>query len=299
MELRHLRYFLAAADTAHFRRAAEALFVSQPTLSLQIQELEKELGAQLFDRIGRGVRLTQAGQLFREYARRSLGILVEGKLALDDLEGMLRGSLTVGVVQTVNSYLTPPVVAQFAKEHPKVALRVIELSAGEIETGVIEGTLDLGVSFQPPAKKDIKSERLFEEELVLVVPLNHRFSTRAQLKMVDLAGEPLILLSAGFCTRRIIDECFAESQVEPNVVVEMNSVEGVIAVAKAGGPATILPRLGTYHKGLKAVRLKKPTPKRAICMLTLGGHSELRSRKRFCEMLRDEVRIQIENKQSA
>ena len=87
------------------------------------------------------------------------------------------------------------------------------------------------MSFQPTDKKEIESERLFEEELVLVVPLNHRFSGRGQMKMADLDGEPLALLSRGFCTRRIIEDCFRQADVEPNVVVEMNSVEGVLAVA--------------------------------------------------------------------
>ncbi|HTU27355.1 MAG TPA: LysR family transcriptional regulator, partial [Pirellulales bacterium] len=151
MELRHLRYFLAVAQDAHFRRAAARMHVSQPTLSLQVQELEKELGVALFDRIGRRVRLTQAGQVFRDYAERALSVVQDGRTALAEIDGLVRGSLTVGVVQTVNAYLIPPIVSRFATEHPQVRLRVEEMAAGEIEDGLLKGSLDLGISFLPPA----------------------------------------------------------------------------------------------------------------------------------------------------
>lgn len=286
MELRHLRYFLAVAEDAHFRRAAERLHVSQPTLSLQVQELEKELGTALFDRIGRRVRLTQAGQVFRDYARRALAVLDEGKAALGEIDGMLRGSLSLGVVQTVNAYLIPPVIARFSTDYPNVRLRVEELAAGEIENGILGGSLDLGISFLPPAHKEIESERLFDEEFVLAVQPAHRFGSRDRLRVVELAGEPLCLLGKEFCTRRIINESFSRAGVEPTVVVEMNSVEGVVAVVEAGGPATILPALAMSGRSLKAVRIEKPTPKRTVSLLKLKGHALLRARTVFSEMVR-------------
>ena len=289
MELRHLRYFLAVADDAHFRRAAERLDVSQPTLSLAVQDLEKELGAALFDRVGRRVRLTQAGEAFRDHARRALAVLDEGRTALAELDGLVRGKLTVGVVQTVNAYLLPPVVARFARDHPGVRLRVDELAAGGVEDGVLAGTLDLGVSFPPPARKGIESERLFDEELVLVVPPGHRLAGRGRVRAADLAGEPLALLGPGFCTRRIVDECFTQAGVCPTVTVEMNSVEGLLAVVAAGGPATVLPALGTAGRPVGVVRIERPTPRRTVSLLRLAGHAPLRARTAFVTLLREAV----------
>jgi LysR family transcriptional regulator, cyn operon transcriptional activator len=285
VELRHLRYFLAVADEAHFRRAAERLHVTQPTLSVQVQELEKELGVALFDRIGRRVRLTQAGQVFRGYAERVMGVLEDGKTALAEIDGMLRGSLAVGVVQTVNAYLIPPVIARFSTDYPNVHLRVEELAAGEIESGLLDGSLDLGISFLPPAHKEIEAERLFEEELVLAVPPSHRLAGRERVRVAELAGEPLCLLGQGFCTRRIIEDCFDRAGTQPKVVVEMNSVEGVMAVVEAGGPATILPALGTGGRSLACVRIEKPTPKRTVSLLQLKGHAPLRARATFIELV--------------
>ena len=139
MELRHLRYFLAVADVAHFRRAAELLHVSQPTLSLQVQQLEKELGVPLFDRIGRRVRLTAAGELFRDRARRIFRELDEARVGLDELDILRRGRVAVGVVQTVNTYLIPAAAAEFTAAYPGVTLSVEELSASGVELGVSQG----------------------------------------------------------------------------------------------------------------------------------------------------------------
>lgn len=289
MELRHLRYFLAVAEESHFRKAADRLLVSQPTLSLQVQDLEKELEVALFDRIGRRVQLTQAGRVFREYAQRVLITIEEGKIALAELDGMLRGSLTVGVVQTVNAYLTPLVIADFSKDYPQVRLKIEELSASEIEEGIVNRTLDLGVSFLRSTHPEIEIERLFDEEFVLAVGASHRLAGRDKVQLGELSEEPLCLLSPVFRTRQIIDECFARARVHPRTVVEMNSIEGIMAVVDAGGPATILPALGTHGRSFRAVRIEKLTPKRSVCILTPKRHNPLKSRTVFVELLRNAV----------
>lgn len=289
MELRHLRYFLAVADTAHFRRAAEALRVSQPTLSLQVQQLEGELGTLLFERVGRRVRLTQAGEVFRDHARRALRVLDEGQTALDELGGLLRGRLTVGAVQTAAAYLLPPVVARFSAAHPRVHLRVEELSAGEIEAGVSEGRLDLGVSFVP-AGSEVETEGLFTEALVLVVPDGHRWVSRRKVRTAELEGEPLVLLPMTFCTRRLIDDGLRAAGVTPLVVAEMNTVGGIVATVRAGGPATILPALATAGGGVRVVGLESPSFGRQVGLLARRGAYPLRARASFAEAVRAAVR---------
>ncbi|MBP6201004.1 MAG: LysR family transcriptional regulator, partial [Nitrospira sp.] len=120
MEFRHLRYFLAVADALHFTKAAERLPVSQPALSAQIKQLEQEVGVPLFDRVGRSVQLTRAGAIFREHARRALREMELAQVAIAEEEGLQRGTLTVGVVQTVNAYLIPEIVGRFSTLHPLV-----------------------------------------------------------------------------------------------------------------------------------------------------------------------------------
>ncbi len=285
MELRHLRYFLAVAENCHFRNAAEELLVSQPTLSQQIKDLERELGTPLFERAGRRVRLTQAGTTYREYARRALNVLEEGQSVLFEFDEMLRGKLTVGVVQTVNSYLTPRIVASFVADFPNVLLHMEELSADEIEEGLSTGSLDLGVSFEPSLGSDLRCENLFEEELVLLVHPGHRLAARKRVKVNDLGDERFCLLSKAFCTRRLIEQCFRQAATPCQVAAELNSVAGLIAVTEAGGPPTILPRLGVETSRLKIIRLEHPTPTRSICLLRAQGQSPLRAREMFVERL--------------
>lgn len=291
MELRHLRYFLAAAEGAHFRRAAESLNVSQPTLSHQIQQLETELGTALFDRVGRRVRLTPAGELFRDHARRVLRELEAAQAGLDDLGGLARGRLTVGAVQTVNAYLVPPVAAQFHAAHPGVLLRVEELSGAEVEAGVADGRLDLGVSFLLTESDEVAVEPLFEEELVLVVPAGHRWAVRGRVRVADLAGQPLTLMPGPYCTRKLVDDTLRAAGVEPLVAIEVNSAEGTKAIVRRGGPPAVLPALALSDgaDGLCAVRLERPTPRRRVGLLTRRGTYPSRVRDVFAAVAREAV----------
>ena len=294
MELRHLRYFLAVAENCHFRNAADELLVSQPTLSQQIKDLEVELGTALFERVGRRVRLTQAGETYREYARRALNVLEEGQAVLHELDEMLRGTLTIGVVQTVNSYLTPEIVAAFIAEVPHVFLRVDELSADEIENGVLSGTLDLGISFQPGNGREFDVETLFSEEFALVVHPDHYLSSRKQVRVSDLIDVPLALLNRSYCTRRMIDAAFREAGVSCRVAVELNSVAGLVAITECGGPPTILPKLGVSSTRVAAIRLEQPTPTRKICLLRATGHAPIRAREVFADRLRKLVKARYD-----
>lgn len=291
MELRHLRYFLAVAENCHFRNAAEELLVSQPTLSQQIKDLEAELGSALFERVGRRVRLTQAGETYREYARRALNVLEEGQAVLHEYDELLRGSLTVGVVQTVNAYLTPPVVAKFVADVPNVFLSVKEHSADEIEEGVLAGTLDLGISFEPSVGREFDAQPLFNEEFVLVVDANHPLAARKRVRIEDLRDVPLALLNRAYCTRRMIEDVFRQANVSCRVAVELNSVSGLVGVTESGGPATILPKLGVEKTKAKVIRLEQPTPTRQVSLLRAMGHARLRAVDAFVEKLQEQVKL--------
>ena len=160
IELRHLRYFLAVAEAAHFTKAAEKLHVTQPTLSHQIRQLEGQLNLPLFDRIGRRVKLTAAGELLLPHARRVLCELEEAQSALGELHGLKRGEIKVGIVQTVNACVIPEIVARFSTTHTGVKVTCAELSVEEIEAGLEGGRLDLGISFLPATRPLIEGEKL-------------------------------------------------------------------------------------------------------------------------------------------
>jgi LysR family transcriptional regulator, cyn operon transcriptional activator len=273
IELRHLRYFLAVAEAAHFTRAAERLHVTQPTLSHQIRQLEGQLNLALFDRVGGRVRLTAAGELLAPYARRVMRELTEAHTALGELHGLRRGVLRIGIVQTVNACVIPEIVSRYGEAHPGIRVACTELSVEEIEAGVAAGRLDLGVSFLPPARAGLDGRQLYTEELVAVVAANHALAGRKQIRMRDLAAHPQALLSARFCTRQLIDESLAEAGLAADVQVEMNAVESIIQTVRRTGLISILPALAMCQRddGVRAIKLVGPTPRRAMGLVWLRG----------------------------
>lgn len=274
MEFRHLRYFLAVADALHFTKAAEGLHVSQPALSAQVKQLEQEVGVPLFDRLGRSVHLTRAGMIFREHARRALREMELAQATIAQEEGLQRGQLTVGVVQTVNAYLVPEIVTRFSTKYPLVSLKLDELSGPDIEAGVENGALDMGIGFVPVTSERIESQPLFEEDFVLIASPGHRLARRRQLSLSALAEESLILLPDIFCTRRLLNASFERVGAQPKIIVEMNSIEGILATVRTSKLATVLPRLslgGGRNNGLRGIPLKNPTPRRGVGLLWKKG----------------------------
>jgi DNA-binding transcriptional LysR family regulator len=151
MLLRHIRYFLAVAEHANFTRAAEALHVSQPTLSQQIRQLEDTLGVQLLDRSGRAVRLTEAGEAYMQYARLALQNLEAGRRALHDVHDLARGSLRLAMAPTFTTYLIGPLVDAFNRRYPAITLRIEEMPQERIEVLLNDDALDLGIAFDEVA----------------------------------------------------------------------------------------------------------------------------------------------------
>ena len=269
IELRHLRYFLAVAEAAHFTRAATKLHVTQPTLSHQIRQLEGQLNLALFDRIGRRVKLTAAGEVLLPHARRVLRELEEAQSALSELHGLKRGELKVGIVQTVNACVIPEIVARFSAAHSGIKVTCVELSVEDIEAGLESGRLDLGISFLPTQRPSIDGEKLFTEELVAVLPAEHAWQKRRELRVAELATQPLVLLSSPYCTRQLVDRAFAQARIRPRVQVEMNSVESILSTVRQGRLVSVLPSLAMCQRdaGLIAIPLTKPTPRRSVGLL--------------------------------
>ena len=159
MEIRQLRYFLDIAQTEHLTQSAQNLFVTQSTLSHGLRQLEQELDIQLFDRLGRGLRLSQAGAAFRVHAARALQEIEAGRMALADMTGLQSGMLTVGVIPTFLHTLVPAAVAAFSMAYPKVNIVVRDLRAGPIEEQLVEGLLDVGIAFHPTQREEIETGR--------------------------------------------------------------------------------------------------------------------------------------------
>ncbi|MEO8807759.1 MAG: LysR substrate-binding domain-containing protein [Burkholderiaceae bacterium] len=262
MELRHLRYFTAVAETLSFTRAAERVHVTQSTLSHQIRQLEDEVGQPLFDRIGRRVVTTEAGELFLGFATRALKEVDLGLAMLKPSAGGLTGQVRIGATHTFNIGLIPECVALFLARHPTVQVRVDELPAEQIGAKLHAGELDIGIAYRPNTPTDLWFEPLYNEEMVLVVSDTHPLAGRKRIRMVELHQQRLVLLPDYFATRTLLDECFRAAGAEPIVVAEMSTIApmlGLVLRAEIGAIAAIN-AVPPALSGLQMIPLESPTP---------------------------------------
>ena len=286
MEIRQLRYFLDIAQTEHLTLSAQNLFVTQSTLSHGLRQLEQELGVTLFDRLGRGLKLSQAGAEFRVYATRALKEIEAGRMALADLGGLQSGKLTVGAFPTFLNTVVPATVAAFSQAHPGVMVEVRDLRAGSIEALLLRGELDLGIAFHPTEHEEIETEPLFDERMLLVVGALHPLAGRRSLAMKALAGMPLALLPRTFATRRLIDASLRQADVAPTVRVEMDSVEALLGVCRHSGLASIVPeRAARQAPDLHAIALTEPQMVRHAGILWRRGASRSAAARAFAALL--------------
>lgn len=269
MELRHLRYFKALADCLNFTRAAERVHVTQSTLSHQIRQLEDELGASLFERSGKRVTLTAAGETFLEYSVDALGAIDRGITAINVVARDVVSALTAGVTQTSNRVLVPQCLASYMNEHPGVRVLVEEMSAERINAELRAGKLDIGISYRPRDATDLSFEPLYDEEMVLVVSPGHQFAQRKRVRMAELSGQRLALLHRGFTTRQLLERCFDECGATPRVVAEFNTINPMLELVSRTDTATIIAMGHELQRDdLHAVQLESPTPIRTTGILS-------------------------------
>jgi LysR family transcriptional regulator, cyn operon transcriptional activator len=273
MLLRHIRYLQAVAEHQNFTRAAEALHVSQPTLSQQIRQLEDGLGAQLFDRSGRTVRLTDAGEAYLHHARRALQDLDAGRRAIHDVSDLSRGALRLAVTPTFTAYLVGPLLARFNGRHPGIAVSLEETTQDRIEAALGDDRLDIGIAFDEVRAPELDSETLFVETLSLVVGPAHRCATQtAPLSAREVAAESFVLLNGDFATRRHIDLYCRQQGIEPRVAIEVNSISAVVEIVRRGQLVTVLPdAIAREHEDLHALALRPALPRRTVKLLWRSG----------------------------
>ncbi len=289
MLLRHIRYLLAVATHQNFTRAAEALHVSQPTLSQQIRQLEARLQVQLLDRSGRAIRLTDAGEAYLQHARRALRELDAGQRAIADVADLRRGALRLAMTPTFSAYLVGPLLARFNARYPGITLYVREMSQDGIEAELADDGLDVGIGFAQADTADIVYQPLFVETLSVVVGLAHAHAGRhAPLAARELGEQGLVLLSSDFATRRHIDQYCQLHGIVPRIAVEANGVGAIIDIVRRGQHATVLPdAIAREQHGLHALALDPPMAQRKVALLRRAGAYRSAASVAFADMLAD------------
>ena len=266
MEIYQLRYFVTAARLEHFTRAAEANHVSQPSLSQQIANLEREVGAPLFYRQGRSVRLTDAGRTLLVYAERILEEEEAAERAVLEVVGLRRGKLGLWTLPTPGQHLLPRHLAAFRKAYPDIEITLREtVPAKAVAEAVAGGKADIGIVHLPYHVEGLKHRELLREELALVVPVSHPLASCSEVALAELASEDFIWVPEGATAAHpIYAACLAAGFV-PRIACISGSAQGMQELVAAGLGIALLPRLALHPPpGATVVELASPRPTRTL-----------------------------------
>jgi DNA-binding transcriptional LysR family regulator len=243
MELHQLEYFVAVAEEASFTRAAARVHVAQPGVSAQVRRLESELGQRLLDRSGRSVRLTEAGSAVLPFARAALDAVASARLAIDELAGLVRGQVTVGMVSGCALPVLAELLAGFHKQYPGVAIALTEDNSDRLAEMLGDGRLDLALigSAGTEGSPGISTAILIDEELVAAVPPGHPLADRETVTVAALRDVPLVSLPRGTGVRAALDAACAAAGFEPRIVFEASALAMVVTMAAQGLGLAVVP----------------------------------------------------------
>jgi LysR family cyn operon transcriptional activator len=241
MDYRQLRYFVAVYEEGHVGRAAERLSLSQPALSQQIRHLEQNLEVSLFQRIGKKLQPTLAAHTLYSHAQTLLDGLERAREAMRGFRGQAPRTLAIGVLQTINASLVPLLLERLRQAQPQIVVQLYELSGVDIERRLLTGTLDVAIGFLPPRQPGLHSLPLYEDELKLVMGLNHPLKDFKKVSLAQAADQPLLMLGEEFRVRQIWQEQLASIGRRPQVQAELNHMSGILDSLPHTSLATILP----------------------------------------------------------
>lgn len=247
MTLHQLRIFLAVAEFKSFTQAGLQLKMSQPDVSLHVRNLENEIGLRLFERAGKRVYLTQAGEVLREKASLLFSQLRETEQALAEVKGLLRGSLLIGASTTVGLYVLSGPVAEFRKRYPGIDLQLKLANTGPVERMVLAMEVDVGFTLGNPIPQ-VRFEKFMEDEIVLILPPDHRLCKKNNICAGDLDKETFVIRGPGSMTRRVFDELFSRSESRPPIFMELDSIQSIKWAVAEGYGISLVPRHAAFSR---------------------------------------------------
>jgi DNA-binding transcriptional LysR family regulator len=239
LSLRQMTVFLEAARQMNFARAAETLHLTQPAVSMQIRELESVVGLPLFERVGKRLALTPAGELFRHHAARVLGELQDAEQALQSMKGLRSGQATVGLVSTAK-YFAPKLLAQFAERHAQIDIQFVVGNRETLINALRDNEIDFAVMGRPPEKLDATAEPVAENPHMLVAHKGHRLLRAVRFDFHELRNEAFLMREPGSGTRLVMEAVFKQHLFAPQRIMTLGSNESVKQTVMAGMGVSLL-----------------------------------------------------------
>ena len=273
MTITQLHYVLAVAEFRNFTKASEKVFVTQPTLSMQVQKFEEELGIKIFDRTKKPIHLTEVGQKIVTQARNIVNESIRINDIIDQQKGFIGGEFKLGIISTVMPTLLPMFLNNFINKYPKVKLRIEEYHTQEIIDHLRDGSLDAAIAGTPLEEDDIVEKTLYYEPFVGYVPKHHPLHEKKQLQKDDIVPEDVLLLEDGHCFKNnVLNLCKSDLSIsESKFNLESGSFETLTKLSDEGLGITLLPYLHSLNiQGEATTNIKqfeKPQPAREISMI--------------------------------
>ncbi|HUF54636.1 MAG TPA: LysR family transcriptional regulator [Dehalococcoidia bacterium] len=240
MDFGQIEAFVQVSTHNSFSRAAEALQLTQPSITARIQALERELGEELFERGGRGVRLTDAGRVFLPYVERILQQLQEARDAVEEVRSVQLGSLRLGCAITVSTYVLPNILNKFCGEFPRVDVVIRTGRSEQVLNMLLSDEVQVGI-LRALTHPETESIDLYEDETILVAYPGHEFAASAEAQIAEVAREPIVLFDRGSSYYGLIHDLFRKANVIPNVAMELDSLEATKRMVEEGLGIAMVP----------------------------------------------------------
>ena len=247
MTVHQLRIFLTVARHRSYSRAAQELYLSQPAVSIQIRELEQAIGSPLFERTGRNIQLTEAGQALLPYAQRVHQILDDAKMVMEELQGLKRGRITLAAVSTAGAHVLPPILALFQQAHPGIAVSLEVTNRSTLRHRLLQNEVDLVLMGRPPEGIPHVAEPFLPEALVVIAAPSHSLAQTRRIPVERLAREVFIQREVGSGTRLAAEEFFRDQKVDIQSTFELGDNSAVKEAVAAGLGVAVLHRRAVQH----------------------------------------------------
>jgi DNA-binding transcriptional LysR family regulator len=291
VDLGQLEAFVEVAQHQSFSKAAGALFLTQPSVTARIQTLERELGESLFERNGRGVRLTDVGSSFLPYAQRVLKDLQEGRDALEGLRSLQIGALCLGSAFTVGTYVLPKILKTYHERFPAVEISVKTGRSEEVLHLVLGDEVQAGL-VRAVVHPDVETVHLYEDEVVLVTNSKHPFAASGEARLEDVGRQPLILFDKGSSYHDLVQGLFRQGGVVPWTAMELDSMDATKKMVEEGLGIAMLPRVSVEREiklgVLAEIKLRDAeNPRRRIALIYRRNRRPSRTVVAFLNILHE------------
>lgn len=291
MELRQITYFIEVAKREHVTEAAEALHVAQSAISRQIFNLEEELGVDLFIREGRRIRLTTIGKVFLEHMERAINVIDDAKQVIEEYSDPKRGTVHIGFPSTLATYMLPTAISAFREQYPNVKFDLNQESYSDLTKKVIKGDVNIALIAPVPANDDkIINTILFTENIVVLLPADHRLARSSYIHLSQLREESFILFQEGSVLRDIILKSCQQQGFSPSVSFEGQDIDSIKGLVTAGLGISLVPEITVIDnlpRSAVSIPVIEPSVTRTVGMIIPSERDLLPTEKVFVEFLKD------------